>query len=114
MTTVEKPEYKVIGTRPIRPDGVEKVTGRAQYGADIRLPGLIHGRILRSPHAHARILSIDASNALATPGVLAVITGPDIPGRYGPIPVAQDETALAIDKVRERSTAPARRRRRPP
>ena len=57
MTTVERPDYKVIGTRPVRPDGAEKVTGKAQYGADIHLPGLIQGRILRSPHAHARILS---------------------------------------------------------
>ena len=80
MTTVEKPEYKVIGTRPIRPDGVEKVTGRAQYGADIRLPGLIHGRILRSPHAHARILSIDTSEAELHPGVFAVLTAKDFAG----------------------------------
>ena len=80
MTTVERPEYKVIGTRPIRPDGVEKVTGKAQYGADIHLPGLIHGRILRSPHAHARILSIDTSAAASHPGVFAVITSKDFPG----------------------------------
>ena len=80
MTTVERPEYKVIGTRPIRPDGVEKVTGKAQYGADIQLPGLIHGRILRSPHAHAKILSIDTSAAAAHPGVFAVITAKDFPG----------------------------------
>lgn len=80
MTTVEHPQYKVIGTRPIRPDGVEKVTGRAQYGADIRLPGLIHGRILRSPHAHARILSVDTSEAEKHPGVLAVVTAKDFPG----------------------------------
>jgi CO/xanthine dehydrogenase Mo-binding subunit len=80
MTTVEKPEYKVIGTRPIRPDGVEKVTGRAQYGADIHLPGLIQGRILRSPHAHARIVSIDTSEAEKHPGVFAVLTAKDFPG----------------------------------
>ena len=53
------PEYKVIGTRPIRHDGVDKVTGRAIYGADVQMAGLVHGRILRSPHAHARIKSID-------------------------------------------------------
>jgi CO/xanthine dehydrogenase Mo-binding subunit len=79
MTTVERPEYKVIGTRPIRPDGAEKVTGKAQYGADIHLPGLIHGRILRSPHAHARILSVDTSEAEKHPGVLAIITAKDFP-----------------------------------
>ena len=49
MTTTAKPEYKVIGTRPIRHDGVDKVIGRAQYGADIRLPGMLHGKVLRSP-----------------------------------------------------------------
>jgi xanthine dehydrogenase molybdenum-binding subunit len=79
MTTVEKPAYKVIGTRPIRPDGLEKVTGAAKYGADIQLPGLIFGKILRSPHAHARILSIDTSEAEKLPGVLAVVTHNDFP-----------------------------------
>ena len=70
-------EYKVVGTRPIRHDGTDKVTGRAQYGADIQLPGLLHGKILRSPHPHARIKSIDASRALALPGVKAVVTSAD-------------------------------------
>jgi xanthine dehydrogenase molybdenum-binding subunit len=70
--------FRVIGTRPIRHDGIDKVTGRAIYGADVSLPGLLHGRILRSPHAHARILSIDTSAAEAMPGVLAVITGADL------------------------------------
>ena len=79
MTTVEKPAYSVIGTRPVRPDGVEKVTGKAQYGADIRLSGMIFGRVLRSPHAHARILSIDTSAAEAHPGILAVLTYRDLP-----------------------------------
>ncbi len=79
MTTVEKPVYSVIGTRPIRPDGVEKVTGKAQYGADVHLPGMIYGRILRSPHAHARIRSIDTSAAAKHPGVLAVVTHGDLP-----------------------------------
>ena len=66
-----------IGTRPPRPDGVDKVTGRARYGADYTLPGMVWGRVLRSPHAHARILGIDASAALALPGVLAVVTAED-------------------------------------
>jgi xanthine dehydrogenase molybdenum-binding subunit len=70
--------YKVIGTRPIRHDGVDKVTGRAKYGADIHPTGLIYGVILRSPHAHAKIKSIDASKALALPGVRAVITHKDL------------------------------------
>jgi len=71
--------FKVIGTRPIRHDGVDKVTGRAVYGADVFLPGMLHGRILRSPHAHARIKSIDVSKAQALPGVEAVVTGADLP-----------------------------------
>ena len=79
MATVTGNEYQVVGTRPIRHDGVDKVTGRAQYGADIRFAGLLHGKILRSPHAHARIVSIDASRAEALPGVRAVVTAKDIP-----------------------------------
>jgi len=69
--------YKVIGTRPIRHDGIDKVTGRAQYSNDIHLPGMLHGKVLRSPHAHARILSIDTSAAEAYPGVTAVVTRDD-------------------------------------
>ncbi len=79
MTTIEKPQYKTIGTRPVRPDGLEKVTGAAKYGADISLPGLLHGKILRSPHAHARIRSIDTSEAEKMPGVMAVATHNDLP-----------------------------------
>ena len=71
-------EYQVVGTRPIRHDGLDKVTGRARYGADIQLPGLLYGKILRSPHAHARIKSIDPSRALALPGVKAVVTTKDL------------------------------------
>ena len=73
-------EYAVIGTRPIRHDGLDKVTGRAIYGADIHLAGLVYGAVLRSPHPHARIVSIDTSKAEAAPGVLAVMTGDDVPG----------------------------------
>ena len=72
-------EYKVIGTRPVRPDGADKVTGRAVYGADMRLTGMLHGKVLRSPHAHARIKSIKISKAEALPGVRAVITARDFP-----------------------------------
>ena len=63
----EKKEYKVVGTRPIRHDGVDKVTGRALYGADFQAAGLLHGRVLRSPHAHARIKSIDTSRRKPIP-----------------------------------------------
>ncbi len=76
-------QYKVIGTRPLRPDGVDKVTGRALYGADIRLPRMAHGKILRSPHAHARIVSINSSRAEALPGVFAVVTSKDLPDIQG-------------------------------
>ncbi len=72
-------EYKVIGTRPVRPDGTDKVTGRAVYGGDMRLTGMLHGKVLRSPHAHARIKSIDTSKAEALPGVRAVMTGQELP-----------------------------------
>ena len=67
-------EFKVVGKRPIRHDGYDKVTGKASYGADINLPGMLHGKILRSPHAHARILSIDTSKAERHPDVRAVVT----------------------------------------
>ena len=82
MTTVSEPpktDFRVVGTRPIRHDGVDKVTGRARYGADIAMPGLIHGKVLRSPHPHARIRSIDTSKAEALPGVRAVVTAADFP-----------------------------------
>ena len=71
-------EFNVVGTRPVRPDGADKVTGKAHYSADINLPGLLHGKVLRSPHAHARIKSLDTSRAEAHPDVKAVITSADI------------------------------------
>ncbi len=75
----EAKKYNVIGTRPIRHDGADKVTGRAIYGSDLRMTGTVHGKILRSPHAHARILSIDTSAAERLPGVVAVATAADLP-----------------------------------
>ena len=88
--SASKAPYKVLGTRPIRHDGLDKVTGQARYGADINMPGLLYGRILRSPHAHAIIKSIDASYALALPGVKAVITSADLPLLSGrPVDVAE-------------------------
>jgi CO/xanthine dehydrogenase Mo-binding subunit len=87
-------QFKWVGTRPIRPDGVPKVTGRAEYGADHVLPGMLTGKVLRSPHAHARIRSIDTSKAAALPGVRAVITAADLPDHkfeyIGPERVAQN------------------------
>ncbi|QDT50988.1 4-hydroxybenzoyl-CoA reductase subunit alpha [Symmachiella dynata] len=88
MATVEKTQdqesstngqYKVIGTRPIRHDGVDKVTGRARYGGDTRLTGMLPAAMLRSPHAHAKIISLDTSKAEALPGVRAVATSADLP-----------------------------------
>ena len=74
-----KTKYQVLGTRPIRHDGADKVTGKALYTADIQLPGMLYGKYVRSPHAHARIVSIDTSEAAKVPGVMAVITGHDMP-----------------------------------
>jgi CO/xanthine dehydrogenase Mo-binding subunit len=75
----EGQQLKVVGTRPIRPDGLDKVTGRATFGADFRMPGMLLGSVVRSPHAHARIKSIDTSKAEAVPGVKAIVTAADFP-----------------------------------
>ena len=80
MTATEsKPRYKYVGTRPVRHDGLEKVTGRARFSADLNLPGQLTGAVVRSPHAHARILSVDTSAAEDMPGVKAAVTGDDFP-----------------------------------
>ena len=80
-------ETRWIGTRPVRPDGVDKVTGRARFGADVHLPNMLVGKVLRSPHAHGRIRSVDTSAALALPGVKAVVTRDDfddLPSEFVP------------------------------
>jgi len=79
MTTTADRKYKVVGTRPIRHDGVDKVTGRAKYGADVQLAGLLYGALLRSPRAHARIRNIDTSKAEKLEGVRGVVTAADFP-----------------------------------
>ncbi len=80
MTAIENPKtYKWVGTRPIRHDGYDKVVGKARFAADLNLPGQLHAAYLRSPHAHANIVSIDTSMAEAMPGVKAVVTGDDFP-----------------------------------
>jgi xanthine dehydrogenase molybdenum-binding subunit len=84
MSTTAEHQFKVIGTRPVRHDGVDKVTGRAKYGADYSWPDMLHGKVLRSPLAHARIKSINVEKALRLPGVKAIVTGKDLvdlPGR---------------------------------
>jgi CO/xanthine dehydrogenase Mo-binding subunit len=90
-------KFKQVGTRPIRHDGLEKVTGRARFGADYSLPGMLHGAVLRSPHAHAKIVSIDTSPALEVDGVKAVISGQDFPTltREGDRPPYNDGPDLA-------------------
>ncbi len=93
-------EFSVIGKRNRKIEGLAKVTGRAVYADDIVLPRMLHGKLLRSPHAHAEILSIDTSAALAMSGVHAVILGRDMPTCYGIIPWTQDEQALCERKVR--------------
>ncbi len=93
-------EFAVIGKARPRRDAAERATGRTRYAADLALPRMLHAKILRSPHAHARIIRIDTAKARALPGVAAVLTGADLPVRYGILPVSQDEQALCTDKVR--------------
>ena len=92
--------FTTIGKRNRKVEGLAKVTGQAIYADDITLPRMLYGKLLRSTHAHARILSIDASRAVAMPGVHAVITGKDLPEYYGIIPWTQDEQALCEEKAR--------------
>ena len=102
MTSIKDPKkYDVIGTRPLRPDGADKVTGRALYGGDFEMSGLIYGKILRSPHAHARIKSINFEKALKLEGVLAVVSADDLPGNPdGNISISYKRgNILAKDKV---------------
>jgi CO/xanthine dehydrogenase Mo-binding subunit len=99
--------FTAVGTRPVRHDGVDKVTGRANYGADLALPGMLFGVVVRSPHAHARIRAIDTSAASKVPGVKAIITGRDVPlvdAKLGMGEGAMDlkdmsDNALARDKA---------------
>jgi 4-hydroxybenzoyl-CoA reductase subunit alpha len=103
MAPAEAPDLgpsPVIGRRHGRIDGHGQVTGEAQFTDDLVMPQMLHARILRSPHAHAKILSIDTTAAEAIEGVHAVITGQDMPTKYGIIPWTRDEHALAFDKVR--------------
>ncbi len=103
MTTTDKPqEFKVVGTRPIRHDGIDKVLGRAVYGSDVRLAGMIYGAVLRSPYAHAKITKIDTSKAEAMPGVFAVMSGKDMPlVASGALDLGEtvDDTAFTSDRV---------------
>ncbi len=99
---MERPDdsLNVIGKPGMKPDSAAKVKGEAIYAGDISLPRMAYARILRSPHPHALIRAIDPAPALARPGVLAVITGRDLPIKFGILPVSQDEEALCVDRVR--------------
>src|SRR5437867_12204900 len=83
-------------------DGPEKVSGRAKYTADLIAPGMLAGRIYRSPYAHAEIVKVDVSEAEKLPGVKAIVTGVDCDRTFGVLPIARSEHALARDKVRYR------------
>src|SRR5512141_372418 len=101
MSTPTQNEYNIIGKPTPKKDAWLKVTGQAEYADDLFLPGMLHGKLLRSPYAHARILHIDTSKAAALPGVRAIVTGTDFPGiKYGNVPTTRDYLPLAIDKVR--------------
>lgn len=97
---MQKEEYQVVGKPVERTDGRVKASGKARYAGDLVAPGMLHGKILRSPLAHARILNIDASRAKKLPGVMGVITGKDFPGiPYGTRPDTRDQLPMPITKV---------------
>src|ERR1700730_13696396 len=93
-------DLRVIGLPRRRVDARAKVTGQTRFADDISLPRMAHCKLLRSPHPHARIRSIDTSRAAVPPGVYLVLTGKDVPIEYGILPVSQDEQALCLDHVR--------------
>jgi len=93
-------EFSVIGRRLPKVNSWAHLTGQARYADDLFLPRMLYGRLLRSTRPHARIRRVDTSRALAHPGVVAVVTGADMPEKMGIMPSTQDETALAVDRVR--------------
>ncbi|HXZ79379.1 MAG TPA: molybdopterin cofactor-binding domain-containing protein [Terriglobales bacterium] len=93
-------QFSIIGKPIAMVDAAEKTTGHGKYTDDLSLPGMLVGKILHSPHPHARIRHIDTTRALALPGVVAVVTGHDAPTSYGILPIGHDEHALCTDKVR--------------
>ena len=97
--------FKVIGTTPERPDGIEKVTGRARFADDIHLPRMLFGKILRSPHAHAIIKSIDTSKATAIPGVHGTLTGLDFPKLESTIRVPRPRPLGHLRPIRSASSS---------
>ena len=91
---------RVVGRPIVKPDAAAKVTGQTRFADDLSLPRMLHCKLLRSRRAHARIVRLDVSAALAAPGVVAVATGADLPVAFGILPVSQDEHALCVDRVR--------------
>src|SRR3989440_6426884 len=99
--TMTKNRFAVVGQPLPKIDAWAKVTGETKYADDLVLPRMAFGKLLRSPHAHARITGIDTGRARALPGVYSVITGADLPRvKFGILPVSQDEEALCVEKVR--------------
>lgn len=101
----QKGSFKFIGTRPNRPDGLDKVTGRARFGADAHASGMLHAAILRSPHAHARIKNIDTSRAEAAKGVKAIVTRADFTQSLQPAPGMKGENWNILENVMAGDTA---------
>ena len=93
-------QFDWVGTRPHRPDGVDKVTGRARFGADLAMQGQLVGKVLRSPHPHARIRSIDTGAAAALPGVKAVVTRDDFKDQPSQLIPAGEQMINYRDVVR--------------
>src|SRR5690349_9871129 len=96
----ERSANEVVGKPFVKVDARSKVTGMMKFADDLVLPRMLHAKLLRSTEAHARIVAIDTTKALALDGVHAVVTGKDMPIPYGILPVSQDEHALCLDKVR--------------
>src|SRR5437868_9382519 len=97
---VAKPRTRVVGRPYPKVDAAAKVTGQTRFADDLTLPRMLHCKLLRSRRAHAKLIRVDASKALALPGVLAVATGRDLPIAFGILPVSQDDHALCLDRVR--------------
>ena len=94
-------DFQVLGRAIPKKDARLKASGRAEYADDLSMPGMLHGKLLHSPHAHAKIVNIDTSRAAALPGVRAVVTGSDFPNiKFGNLPQTRDYLPLAIDTVR--------------
>ncbi|PYQ54690.1 MAG: aldehyde oxidase, partial [Acidobacteria bacterium] len=100
MPEQDRQDLSVIGKPLVKVDAAAKVTGQTVFADDLVLPRMIYARLLRSPHPHARIRSVDVSRAAAAPGVLATLVGAELPIPFGILPVSQDEHALAVDRVR--------------